>query len=367
MDKRLNAARRVAVLLGALGLLLSAGCRTTEWVSRNVSVANPVPSADEPVPPAAPVDTATVVALATDGEAAVPAVAPVVDPVSETVVLTRLLRPMDVTNLNLTPEQREIQRLREEVTVMNEVVTSLTTKVEELQLQARFFSGASFEALGEYGEAIETYKKILETNPASPYAADSCFKIGSIYKNRLNDYDGAIRYFQRLISGYAGSPRLKSAYFALGEAYTAKGEYESANGYYRRLIANFPGSDKAAEAQYEVAQNLSRAGNLAGAIEECRALLSRYPNSQMADDAQYRIGEYHRAQRQWSEAIVAFQRVLEKYPRSGLAPFAQFEIGETYVELNNLPAARTAFETYLRKYPDAVYVERAKLRLDSLR
>ncbi len=336
-----------AVLLALLG----AGCVSFDWAR------DPFARPGEPDPPP-PVSSDTT-PVVTEPEA--PAAAP-----AETAYV-RPLRPLDAGDPALAPGEHELPRLRQEMDALQETVIGMTRKLQELQLQAQLFTGVAYEASGEFAAAVEVYKTILETTGENPYAADACFRLGSISKNRYNNYDDAVRYFKRLIAEYPASPRVRSAFFELGETYNRAGDYASANVYYRRLVQGFPSSDKAPDAQYEIAQNLARLGNRAGAIDACRALLARYPASQVADDAQYKIGEYLRVLGRTQEALAAYQQVIERWPRSGLASFAQFEIGQTHAQTGNTAAARAAFETYLRTYPDAVYVERVRARLESLR
>ncbi|HNW92046.1 MAG TPA: tetratricopeptide repeat protein [bacterium] len=344
---------RCWVLPAAVALMLP-GCAAFDWARDPFGRGGAMP----PDPPPASADTTPVVTEALT--------APVPLPAADT-GYRRALQPVDVGEPVMTDGQRELQRLRQEMDVMQETVIGLGNKLQELSLQAQYFGGVSYEASGEFSAALEVYKGILEATGESPYAADACFRIGAICQNRYNNYDEAVRYFKRLIADYPASPRVRSAYYELGQTYNRTGDYESANVYYRRLVQGFPSADKAPDAQFEVAQNLARLNNLVGAIDACRQLLARYPSSQVADDAQYKIGEYLRSLGRNSEALNAYQQVIDRWPRSGLASFAQFEIGQTHAQLGNNAAARTAFETYLRRYPDAVYVERARTRLESLR
>lgn len=343
--------KRKMALLVLPALLLLSGCASFDWVL------NPFGRGEGDPPALPPASSDTTPVVVEDSTPAAPADSGYVRP----------LRPVDVMEQGLSPEQRDLNRLRQEMDVMQETVLSMGETLKELSLQAQYFGGVSYEASGEYGAALDVYKGILETPGESPYAADSCFRIGSINKNRYNNYDEAVRYFKRLIATYPASPRVRSAYYELGETYGRTGDYESANVYFRRLVSGFPNADKAPDAQYEIAQNLARLNNPAGAIDACRQLLTRYPASQVADDAQYKIGEYLRALGRHPEALAAYQQVIERWPRSGLASFAQFEIGQTQAQLGNTVAARAAFELYLRRYPDAVYADRARLRLEGLR
>lgn len=55
--------------------------------------------------------------------------------------------------------------------------------------------------VGKTDEAITGYRRLIETYPNTPVAADAQFRIGYLYESALNDYDGAAKEYEKLKTG----------------------------------------------------------------------------------------------------------------------------------------------------------------------
>lgn len=55
--------------------------------------------------------------------------------------------------------------------------------------------------VGKTDEAIAGYRRLIETYPNTPVAADAQFRIGYLYESALNDYDGAAKEYEKLKTG----------------------------------------------------------------------------------------------------------------------------------------------------------------------
>jgi TolA-binding protein len=55
--------------------------------------------------------------------------------------------------------------------------------------------------VGRTQEAIDGYRRIVETYPGTPLAADAQFRVGYLYESALGDYDGAAREYEKLRTG----------------------------------------------------------------------------------------------------------------------------------------------------------------------
>lgn len=68
---------------------------------------------------------------------------------------------------------------------------------------------------GSWSEAIAWYNRLNEDYPFNPYAAESLFIKGYIYKTYLDDLQKAETHFNQLIKNYPGSEFSNSAQFEL--------------------------------------------------------------------------------------------------------------------------------------------------------
>lgn len=55
--------------------------------------------------------------------------------------------------------------------------------------------------VGKTQEAIAGYRRLIETSPNTPVAADAQFRIGYLYESALNDYEGAAKEYEKLKTG----------------------------------------------------------------------------------------------------------------------------------------------------------------------
>jgi TolA-binding protein len=57
----------------------------------------------------------------------------------------------------------------------------------------------------EYAGAVPLLKKIAEEHSFDLWADDAIFMLGDIYENHLSDKEQAKKYYQKIITDYAGS------------------------------------------------------------------------------------------------------------------------------------------------------------------
>lgn len=55
--------------------------------------------------------------------------------------------------------------------------------------------------VGKAQEAISGYRRLIDTYPNTPVAADAQFRIGYLYESALNDFDGAAKEYEKLRTG----------------------------------------------------------------------------------------------------------------------------------------------------------------------
>ncbi|RPI29842.1 MAG: hypothetical protein EHM61_00030 [Acidobacteria bacterium] len=71
--------------------------------------------------------------------------------------------------------------------------------------------------IGAYEDAITLYEGVSRNYPASRYADDALWEIGTIYYFNNFDVNRALSCFQRLATGYPGTPLAKESHLKLAE------------------------------------------------------------------------------------------------------------------------------------------------------
>ncbi len=88
----------------------------------------------------------------------------------------------------------------------------------------------------KFNEAINSYKELLKYYSSPSIVAEVYFRIGSVYKDRLNNTDSSTAYFIRCIEQYPGSQFAFNSIFELGEQYMEAGKIKKASAEFNKLI-----------------------------------------------------------------------------------------------------------------------------------
>jgi TolA-binding protein len=66
---------------------------------------------------------------------------------------------------------------------------------------------------------IERLKIIHDNNPGTEQAADALLELGSVYENKLEDYDNAVKAYRQLIEEFPGTPKAAQGQVNVGYTY----------------------------------------------------------------------------------------------------------------------------------------------------
>jgi len=201
------------------------------------------------------------------------------------------------------------------------------------------------------------------------------------------DYETAMREFNKLIKHYPDAVEAPEAQFYLGLCLDELGKYYEAYQAFQRVIAKYPFSTRTQdvlEHEYIVAQKLvdyrtSFIGiNMTGenaAVEIFRQIIENAPYGKYAAASQYKIGLVNKAKGFFQDATREFQKVVDDYPESEWAEPAKFQIA-LCADQSSLDAdydqtlteeAKEKFREFVKKHPDAELSNQAAERIDALR
>jgi len=201
------------------------------------------------------------------------------------------------------------------------------------------------------------------------------------------DYETAMREFNKLIKHYPDAVETPEAQFYVGLCLEEMGKYYEAYQAYQKVIAKYPFSTRTQdvlEREYIVAQKLvdyrtSFVGiNMTGenaAVEIFRQIVENVPYGKYAAASQYKIGLVNKAKGFFHDATEEFQKVVDNYPESEWAEPAKFQIA-LCADRSSLDAdydqtlteeAKEKFKEFVKKHPDADLSEQATERIEALR
>jgi outer membrane protein assembly factor BamD len=189
------------------------------------------------------------------------------------------------------------------------------------------------------------------------------------------DWDGAIRYFDRFALVGGTDPRTYQARYYSAQAHFEKDEYVTAAAEFARLATDLGRHDQADDARFgacrayeelspdpQLDQEYTRA-----ALDHCGALVEYFPDSEFAGPAGeivdqmwdklaekvYSSGDWYRRRRAYDSALLYFEDVVEQYPQTRWAPRALLRMVEIYGILEWDEEREETRSRLLREYPQS--------------
>ncbi|MBD3182009.1 tetratricopeptide repeat protein [Candidatus Poribacteria bacterium] len=319
--------------------------------------------------------------------------------------------------------------------------------------RAKFYIGESYKFQGKFDEAMAIFQEVADSepkmsylgtearnrvsqiresrrdierlrilhsnNPGTDVAADALMELGSIYDNRLGNYDRAIEVYNQLIEEFPGSPKAAQAQVNIGNIYFYKlydldagwNEFEKVNeenypdlkfrvsevqdllretnkirGEISEHIAfireaqkrkvpegrNITGYERYGIKQEQVAQSFLAVAtkwrqlkNYPKAIEAYRMLIDRVPLMlRQAAQARFGIAEtYQLEMGQYFEALDAYNNYIKYHPTDFRRGEAIYNMAICYESLRQYENAYEYYKTYRDTYPDGKLYKAAELKV----
>ncbi len=213
-----------------------------------------------------------------------------------------------------------------------------------------------------------------KTPPISELGTTELWERGIAAYN-AEDWEEAIRYFDRFALTGGTDPRTYQARLYVAQARFERKEYITAAGDFSRLAADLGQAGAAAEARFmacrsyeelspkpQLDQEYTRA-----AIEHCSALVEFFPASDYTARANaivdrmvsklaqkvFETGDWYQGRRAYDSAILYYEEVVAQYPATQWAPRALRRMVEVYGILEWEDERDETRERLLREYPES--------------
>lgn len=268
---------------------------------------------------------------------------------------------------------------------------------------------------------IERTKIIHDNNPGTEMAKDALLELGSVYENKLDDYESAVAIYRQLIKESPGSAKAAQAQINIGYIYIYKlydynkgwPEFKAVN------LENYPdlkyrvgevddllrdinktlaeirehqdfikrsqkrkiptlkdmhisGYEIYSVRQDQVAQSFLAIGNKwrylknhPKALEAFQMLIDRLPLMlNQAAEARYGIAEmYHLDQARYFEAVDAYKEFIKYHPTYFRREEATYNVAICYESLRQYAAAYDSYKAYRDTYPEGKYFKPSELKV----
>ncbi len=203
--------------------------------------------------------------------------------------------------------------------------TEFTDEIYFLQKSYQFL-GYCYEKTGQSALAIESYQKLIDTNPDKTIAAQSLERQGVLYMDR-EEYAKALEIFSDLTVNYRDVPQLlKEIPFYMGECYYLLGDQEQS-------------------------------------IQKFESFLSLYADSENREKAIFRLGSLYALNDNFDAAKEYMTLLNDDYPDSPYAMDALIVLAEGYMLSGELETARDSLKKLLASQTDPLEVQKIQYNL----
>lgn len=121
------------------------------------------------------------------------------------------------------------------------VTVTDAASAERDEAVALFVQAANLARKGNHADAVLAFTRFVENHPDHALAGSAQFQAGESYFH-MGQYKLALVEYQKVISGFPGSPRAASALVRMAHCHGAQGNEKEASRYMALAQENFPGN-----------------------------------------------------------------------------------------------------------------------------
>lgn len=175
---------------------------------------------------------------------------------------------------------QSVNAVLEGITQLSRDQSSLSERIEQLEVHQREFMGYIHESL----------MATNENTPSEQYIQDYDTGVTLMQQNKM---DAALKHWQHFIEQYPASGKVPAAYYWIGEIYYVRQQDDLAKDAYMYLIDNYPDFEKSSDALYKLGQILFNQGSVAQARQYWGQVIKNYPQSSIAKLAKQQMSQTH--------------------------------------------------------------------------
>jgi TolA-binding protein len=214
--------------------------------------------------------------------------------------------------------------------------------------------------------SVEYFQRAAESDKApEKVVTQSLYEAGNEYFQR-NQYDLALKAFQRIENEYPSSDLRPDASFMKGAIFFENGDMEEARNQFQFVAERFPSTLAGAKANLALVQLLLGDRRFSDARQRAQGVATTRTD-ELGAEAQYLIGISYGEQGNWDEAVKAFLRVRYVFPAQQTWVVKSYlALGNAYEQLKDYRRAKEAYESVLKLEREGEAMTEAQKRLRQL-
>ncbi len=212
------------------------------------------------------------------------------------------------------------------------------------------------------------------SNPYAGMSADQLFEAGA-QAFAEDDWDEAVKLFERLIFAEPTHPRMVEARMYLARAYFNRDDYITSASEFNRILDRHPGHQMAPDAalgicksyvelsphvQRDQAYTVQAMAACDNVVQDFGAFEAAVEARELRERMRYKLarkelvaGEFYFKRKMYDSGIIFFNDLLTLYPETPQAAQALLYLYRSYMAINWEAEAEQAKERLLRDFPDS--------------
>jgi len=225
---------------------------------------------------------------------------------------------------------------------------------------------------GDFLRAVSFYKKFTELYPDDPLCPAVLVKSGRILADKINDFDGAVNCFRKILNEYQNSDFLPEAIYLYARVFEQSSRSVEAANLYKRLKRDFSYTQWADSAKIR-AENLISLSPLS--YQKILIKMGSLINAALTEEAGAKIyldlaGISFFSLKDYKSALSYYKGYLKEKPDISGEDSILYRIGITCLNLykseNNkiyADSARSSLRLVIKKYKSSPFAEKAEFAL----
>ena len=243
--------------------------------------------------------------------------------------------------------------------------------------KAAYEAAQTYEKLGNWKQAQDTYQQLIHANDADTIAQGSLNALQKLVAGhpelqitrnqrmthamvRFNrgQLTSARSEFRKAATGHKDKTAARATYY-IGRTYHRQRKYDLALKEYNKIVSLYPASGYLTRALYQSTLCYRRKGQPQLAEKHLIAFIEKYSWSALADDALYDLGWVQENEKLYDKAIASYRRLTTQYTNSDRLPRAYWQIGWIQFRNERYADCIETFTTLMKGFPTDSFAKAA--------
>jgi tol-pal system protein YbgF len=218
--------------------------------------------------------------------------------------------------------------------------------------RALFTQGKQRYVKGDYGDAAESFEKLIINYSKSPLLGSAYYWLGES-KLHLNQLEEALGCFLEVIDRYPRDNLIDYSYYSAGWIHFKRGEYETAYRFLDQAYRVRRDGPVAQSALFWSGESLLRMNNHRGGLDRFHDVVDEFPQGNLRIETQYLIGANLFHLGRFGEAERAFRDFNAQFAYHPLLEHSLYGLGWSLVSLGGYGEAASVFQEFLLRFPES--------------